>query len=246
MKVGVTGAHGFIGSHLGYEPIEGDILGIETLDGYDCVVHLAALADVDESRKIPLEYFYNNVIGTFCILDAAKNSGVKRVVFASSSSVYVPTNPYAATKVEGEKLCKQFVDEEGLEVMILRFFNVYGTGCKGVISNFLHAKKNNIKARITGNGEQRRDFIHVDDVCSAITASMKHGKAGQPYDIGTGVSTSVLELANLMDVEYGFVDPRPDDPDLSVANITDTMRELEWEPKVELADGLKRLMEEKK
>ncbi len=173
------------------ELIEGDIRDYrvvrETVDEVDFILHQAALPSVPRSIKDPITTNEVNVSGTLNILDAAKNAGVKRIVYASSSSVYgnseilpksedmspEPISPYAVSKLAGEKYCKVFSEVYGLETVILRYFNVFGprqdpnSQYSGVIAKFTDAFLNNKPLAVYGDGEQSRDFTFVDDVVKA-------------------------------------------------------------------------------
>lgn len=249
LKIGVTGGYGFIGSYLpeDWTKINMDVRKIKPRDvkDFDCIVHLAALTSVDESFISPVRYFDNNVAGTSNILKCCLKHNV-RVVFASSSGIgfsesFDKTSPYMQTKMMGEALC-DYYNKAGLSTIILRFHNVYGKGCKGVIYNFLNCRE----PYITGHGRQGRDFVHVKDVANAIEAATVFGKSCKPYEIGTGVETTVIELAYLMGLQdkVKHVGARPNEIEEVVADNRETKADLQWTPQITLKEGLKILNEE--
>jgi nucleoside-diphosphate-sugar epimerase len=193
--------------------------------GNEIVFHLAAFISVPGSVQDPKACHKTNVDGTFNILHAANKYGIDRVVFSSTSSVYGPredqcletdtdlhpVSPYGATKLMGELYCKQFTLLYNLPCVILRYFNVYGprqnphSQYAAVVSKFQYHIERNEPITIYGDGSQTRDFIHVNEVVHAnLLTGMATEKlvAGQVYNIGTGTSISVLELAQQMKTQY--------------------------------------------
>ena len=261
-KILVTGGEGFIGKHLcdalrkqGHNVSSIDIASKENpLDirditivmDFDCVFHLAALSDITDCIVNPTKCLDINGTGTGHLLHSlsmSKFSG--SFIFASSSAVYDCANVYAASKRAGEALCRAYNNSFNINTKIARFFNVYGVNQNpnygAVISNFVLAKLNNKKGKIYGDGEQVRDFIHVDDVVTALISLMETG-GSTPYDIGTGIATSINDLASLMDLTIDYESSRIGDPYKSVAkDVRRTKLELEWKPKVSLEEGIKRL-----
>ncbi|MFH1623061.1 MAG: NAD-dependent epimerase/dehydratase family protein [Candidatus Aenigmatarchaeota archaeon] len=224
MRVLVTGSAGFIGSHLvqllrsrgGMEVAEFDIKDsplqdVRSLDavaaaakGAAAIVHLAALCLDPESVQKPLEYFTTNVIGTFNVLDAARQLGIRKVINASSAAIEGST-PYGVSKLCGEKLCESYAKTYGIRAASLRFYNVYGGGNdKGVIFEFF----NRVKARQTiviyDDGEYVRDYVHVRDVINIIERFLEDN-AAEPgvYEVGTGTGTSVNQLVDLIEEVAG-------------------------------------------
>lgn len=236
----------------------------ESIDNADGVFHQAALTIVPESFQKPDEYFDVNVNGTNNIFTIAKQLGIK-VVFASSSSVYGnvneipikenfarnPINPYGNTKVEKEKLAEKFWDD-GNNIIGLRYFNVYGKGqtgtYAGVITQFLKRLGENLPPIIHGKGNQIRDFIAVEDVAKANIMAMESDTTQGFFNIGTGKSISVLELANMMikisskDLTPIFDDEQPGDVEKSKADTKLSSEKIGWSYEIELIDGLKKLM----
>ena len=195
-------------------------------DGVDTIFHLAASTSVQESIKQPLKYNRNNINSVLNILTAASSiDSVKRVVFSSSSSVYGdaktptsenhslnPLSPYALNKLMGEQYCKLFSDIYDLDTVCLRYFNVYGdrmndNGYKLVFPIFKEQMLNDKPLSINNDGEQRRDFIHVDDVVNAniLVAKHKSNFNGDIYNVGSGTNYSVNEIADMFggEKQYG-------------------------------------------
>ncbi len=230
----------------------------------DGVFHQAALTDVQESFRKPNLYYDVNVKGTENILKIAEEFNFK-VVFASSASVYgnpekipikettvrKPLNPYGKTKLECEKLIEKY-SKRGNQVLTLRYFNVFGkrqTGSyAGVIIRFLDKIKNKMPPEIFGDGSQTRDFIYVDDVVSANLSAMKSDIGNGFFNIGTGIKTSIKDLANLMielsgySLEPLFKKPVSGDIKQSQADISLANKLLNWKPKITLREGLKNLL----
>lgn len=263
-KILVTGGEGFIGKNLcealrkqGHNvsiidtknPSNSmDIRNITTLTNFDYIFHLAAISDITSCMTNPKKCLDVNVTGTGALLHSlflSKFNGT--FIFASSSAIYDCANVYAASKRAGEALCRAYFNSFDVDTKIARFFNVYGVNQNpnygAVINNFILAKLNGKNAKIYGDGEQVRDFIHVDDVVTALISLMETG-GSTPYDIGTGIATSINDLASMMDLEVDYENSRLGDPYKSVAkDIRRTKLELEWEPKINLEEGIKRLTE---
>lgn len=228
--------------------------------GVDCVFHLAAQPRIQPSIVNPAESFDNNVLGTFNVLLAAKESGAKKVVYSASSSAYGdqkklplkesmiahPKNPYALFKYMGEEMCGLFHSLYGLPVICLRYFNVYGErqSVEGAyataIGIFLRQKKLGKPLTIVGNGKQSRDFTYVGDVARANVAAMKSKKAiGRLINIGSGRNYSVNEVAKMIDEKHVFIPPRPGESKVTLADISKAKKLLNWQPRVSLEDWLR-------
>ena len=230
----------------------------------DGIFHQAALTIVPESFQKPEEYFDVNVNGTNNIFKIASKLGIK-VVFASSSSVYGdvnevpikenfernPINPYGKTKVNKEKLAEKYW-KDNVNVIGLRYFNVYGKGqtgtYAGVITQFMKRLDNNLSPIIHGKGNQIRDFISVEDVAKANLMSMQSNTLQDFLNVGTGKSISILKLAKMMikiyskDLSPIFDDELPGDIEKSNADITKTKEKINWQYKIQLDNGLKKLI----
>ena len=199
--------------------VKGDILDKHFLQGnlrdVDVIFHEAALIDVNESMRLPDLYWENNVLGLQNVLEAAIANDVKRLIFASSSAVYgkqsivptkedtslMPLSPYAETKVQGEALCAKYRDEYGISCVILRYFNIYGPGqtpspYSGVIIKFIEKALKDESLTIYGDGNQTRDFIHIDDVIQANMLAAQEKRAdGETFNIGSGEKITINDLA---------------------------------------------------
>ena len=228
----------------------------EIINESDGIFHQAALANVYESFSKSKEYFDVNVNGTKNIFEIAKENEIK-VVFASSSSVYGevkimpitenidrnPIHPYGQTKLECEFLAEEF-SKEGLKVIGLRYFNVYGLGQNdayaGVITKFLNKIKENKSPEIFGDGSQTRDFIFVKDVANANLSAMESKINFEFFNIGSQKSISILELAQIIIKKSGlnlkpeFKEPLQGDAKISLSDITLAIKKLQWNPTYKL------------
>ena len=231
------------------------------------VFHEAALASVQDSFNMKDEYFDVNVNGTENILKLGKEYGFK-IVYASSSSVYgnpkkipinedddrKPINPYAETKLDGEVLAKKY-SEMGVKVIGLRYFNVFGKRQSkeyaGVIKLFLHNIQQKKSPKINGDGLQTRDFVHIDDVVRANIFAMDSDINHKFFNVGSGSSISILDLANLIIDASGLSLKPIHSPELSgdvratQADIKLIRKLLNWEPKTNLADWLTKIISNK-
>lgn len=227
--------------------------------GVDFVFHLAAESRIQPAILNPTEAVEINVVGTCNVLQAARDNKVQRVIYSSTSAAYglknsIPLeesmpkdclNPYSVSKTAGEELCKMYTDLFGLKTITFRYFNVYGERqpLKGqyapVIGLFLRQKNMDEPITIVGDGLQTRDFTHVSDVVNANIAATKCTEGfGGIYNIGTGLQTSVLDLAKMIGGKYLHIDERPGECRFTQANITKANNILKWNPKVELKDWL--------
>ena len=231
------------------------------------VFHEAALASVQQSFSMKDEYIDVNVAGTENIFKLAKEYGFK-IVYASSSSVYgnpkkipvkedderKPINPYAKTKLDGEDLAKKY-SEIGVKVIGLRYFNVFGKRQSkeyaGVIKLFLQRIQQKKSPKINGDGLQTRDFVHIDDVVKANVLAMDSDINHRFLNVGSGLPTSVLDLANLIIEASGLSLESIHGPELSgdvratQADIKLIRKLLNWEPKTDLADWLTKIISNK-
>ena len=231
-------------------------------DGVDAVFHLAARSRIQLAIKDPRKCVLVNAYGTCNVLQAAREAGVSRVVYSSTSSAYGLTdpphtedqeidclNPYSVSKVSGENLCKMYSDLFGLKTVVFRYFNVYGERqpLKGqyapVIGLFQKQAREDSPLTIVPDGHQRRDFTHVSDVVRAnIIASTKDldGHYGGLFNIGTGTNMSVLELADLISKDKVFIDPREAEARETLADISRAENILGWTPNVKLEEWLRK------
>ena len=232
----------------------------------DYVIHLAALVSVPLSLEQPDTTMEINVQGTENVLEAAYNTGVKKVIFASSSAVYgnaknMPLaentaldfqSPYALSKYLGEKLCRHYTEVFGLHTAIVRAFNIYGPGAcanssyASVVAQFMQAAKDEKPIYINGDGTQVRDFIYVQDVAKAYLLIAEKGRAGEAYNVAGGQGCTLLELANVIERVSGkslqrrFNPPRPGDILYSVAD-TSKLQALGFAAKISLEEGLRQM-----
>ena len=227
----------------------------------DYVFHLAAEARIQPAIKNPIEAVSINSLGTCTVLQCAREMGVKRFMYSSTSSGYgmnsypnVETqpddclNPYSVSKVNGEKLCKMYTDLFKLPTISFRYFNVYGERqpLRGqyapVIGIFLRQRDAGESLTIVGDGEQRRDFTHVSDVVSAnilaATSDVDDSAFGQVYNVGTGENHSVNEIANLISDNQVNIPPRIGEARISLANNEKLRKTFGWKPTVKLDDWI--------
>ena len=244
---------------------EVDIRDFSTIEdimkNVDGIFHEAALASVQDSFIIPDKFFDVNVKGTENIFKIGKKLGIK-VVYASSSSVYGnpisipikenddknPINPYAKTKLENDKMAEKYA-KNGLKVIGLRYFNVFGPGQSkeyaGVIKLFLERIQQGLSPLINGDGLQVRDFVYVDDVVNANMLAMESNIDGKFFNIGTGTTISVLDLANII-IKFSGLKLKPihrlalpGDVRATQADITKAKTMLKWKPTTSIQDWLK-------
>ena len=244
---------------------EVDIRDFSTIEdimkNVDGIFHEAALASVQDSFIIPDKFFDVNVKGTENIFKIGKKLGIK-VVYASSSSVYGnpisipikenddknPINPYAKTKLENDKMAEKYA-KNGLKVIGLRYFNVFGPGQSkeyaGVIKLFLERIQQGLSPLINGDGLQVRDFVYVDDVVNANMLAMESNIDGKFFNIGTGTTISVLDLANMI-IKFSGLKLKPihrlavpGDVRATQADITKAKTMLKWKPTTSIQDWLK-------
>ncbi len=234
-------------------------------NGIDFVFHLAAVPRIPLSIKEPLMTNNINITGTLNVLLASNEAGVKRVIYTSSSSVYgnqsempmtenmfcKPLNPYALQKYVGELYCKIFSEIYKLPTVSLRYFNVYGPRqpkegtYAPVIGKFLKQKKQGLALTVTGDGEQTRDFTHVTDVVRANILAMESGGVGngEVINIGAGRNYTINEIARMIGGEIKYIPLPPGEMRDTLADISKVKELLGWEPKIELEQGIKELLE---
>ena len=239
--------------------------------GCEVVFHEAALASVPRSVESPLDTHAACASGTLSVLDQARRAGVRRVVYAASSSAYgnqptprkaetdlpSPLSPYAAAKLTGELYCQAFWHSYGLETVSLRYFNVFGPRqdpngpYAAVIPLFIRAIQSGQRPTIYGDGGQTRDFTFVENVVQANlkAAAAPIEAAGRVFNIGNGQAASLLELLKALNeimggrVEPIFAPPRAGDVRDSLADITQARKALGYEPKIDLRTGLRPTVE---
>ncbi|MBO0350649.1 SDR family oxidoreductase [Phormidium pseudopriestleyi FRX01] len=236
---------------------------VEKFKNIDWIFHLAALADIVPSIQKPDAYFRANVDGTFNVLQASVAAGIKRFIYAASSSCYGipdhyptpetaeirPQYPYALTKRLGEELVMHWTQVYKLPALSLRFFNVYGTRSRtsgtygAVFGVFLAQKLGNKPLTIVGDGTQTRDFTYVTDVASAMITAAMSDRVGSIYNVGSGQTVSVNRLVELLRGEKTYIPKRPGEPDCTFAEITKIGQELGWFPNVTIEAGVAKILE---
>jgi nucleoside-diphosphate-sugar epimerase len=256
------------------EYIQGDIgdphILEQALEGVDYIIHQAALPSVPRSIDDPLASNDSNINATLRLLVAARDAGVKRLVFASSSSVYGdtptlpkredmpthPLSPYAVSKLAGENYCRVFTHVYGLPTVSLRYFNVFGprqdptSQYAAVIPAFISAMLKGQPPTIYGDGLQSRDFTYVGNVVQAnLLACESESAVGKTINIACGVSISLLDLVATInsllgtEIEPVHEPPRPGDVKHSLADITLARGLLGYEPTIDFNQGLKKTIE---
>jgi nucleoside-diphosphate-sugar epimerase len=257
-----------------FDLIEGDMQSYErahnAVQGCEVVFHQAALPSVPRSIQDPLTSNAANVIGTLNLLLASRDSGVRRVVFASSSSIYgadptlpkseerapLPISPYAVAKLASEGYCRSFSHVYGLETVALRYFNVFGprqdplSQYAAVIPRFITALLNDEAPVVFGDGEQSRDFTYIDNVIDAnLRAADADGVSGQTFNIACGERISLNRLLDEIrgivdsDVKASYLESRQGDVKHSLADISRAREQLGYEPLVDFNEGLLRTVE---
>ncbi|MBI3457051.1 MAG: SDR family oxidoreductase [Candidatus Rokubacteria bacterium] len=239
----------------------GAMLGL--FDGVEWVFHLAALADIVPSIERPLDYHRANVDGTVTVLEASRTAGVRRFVYIASSSCYGisdvyptpesapirPQYPYALTKHLGEQYALHWGQAYGLSVVSLRLFNVYGprsrtSGTYGAVFGvFLAQKLAGKPFTVVGDGKQTRDFTFVTDVVDAMVRAARSDIAGEVFNVGSGRTYSVNQLVELLGGEVTHIPKRPGEPECTQADIRKITRMLGWSPQVDLATGVRIMLE---
>lgn len=223
-------------------------------ENVDYVFHLAAESRLQPAIKNPINAVTKNAVGTCTVLQCAREAGVKKVIYSSTSSAYglnkFPNyetdpndclNPYSVSKVSGEELCTLYTKLYGLKTIIFRYFNVYGersptTGQYApVIGIFLRQKKSGEPLTIVGDGLQRRDFVHVQDVANAnvmaALSNLEDKYYGQVYNIGNGENISILEIAQIISNNYIHIPPREGEARTTLACIDKAKQVFGWQPK---------------
>jgi UDP-glucose 4-epimerase len=245
--------------------VEGDILDVALVHNvvaeHDSIVHLAAQTGVPSSLTDPRRDCEINVIGTLNLLEVARQRGVSRFVFASSNAPLgrqappatedkapLPLSPYGASKLAGEAYCLAYHGSWNVGTVVLRFANVYGPFSahkRSVVAKFFEDILATGKIVIDGDGQQTRDFVYVGDLCHAIMLALESDVSGEVFQIATGVETSIVDLARLVQavmgcavtVDYG--PSRRGDIRQNYSRIQKVHTMLGWEPQTALIDGLR-------
>jgi UDP-glucose 4-epimerase len=213
---------------------------------YDVVFHMAAIARIQPSFKNPIDYFNTNANGTLNIVEMCSKANIP-LIYAGSSSKHSGRfkNPYTFSKDIGEDIIELYTKHYNLSATTTRFYNVYGPhqltegGYTTLIGRWLYNIKNNIQCEIYGDGEQRRDFTHVDDIINALVAIMEGNHYGYDFELGRGNNISVNEVAKMMNITPLYKPSKPGEARHTL-NIDNTANKiLGWNPKINLIDYLK-------
>lgn len=262
-------------AHKNFKLINGDIRDFDLLEkitrDVDIVIHLAAQIHVDRSVIEPKMTYDTNVLGTQNVLEVSRMFDVEKVIHASTSEVYGsseyypmdekhPLNaphPYGASKIAADRLCYSYIQTYGMNVSIMRCFNIFGpkqrdVGYGGVISIFTRRVLNNMPPVIYGDGLQTRDYTYIDDTVQAYDLVLKHNKPiNEPINFGTGKELSILEIANIIIDLCGknetmkpvHVDSRPGEVKRLIADSTKAKELLGWEAKYDMHDGIEKFVQ---
>lgn len=232
-------------------------------EGVDWVFHMAALADIVPSIQQPEQYYRSNVDGTFAVLEAARQAGVKRFLYTASSSCYGvpdvyptaetaefrPQYPYALTKNLGEQLVLHWGLVYKLPVISLRLFNVYGprsrtSGTYGAVFGvFLAQKLAGKPFTVVGDGRQTRDFTYVTDVVDAFATAAQANVTNEVFNVGSGNTYSVNRLVELLGGNIMYIPKRPGEPDCTFADTRKIREQLNWQPQVSFEQGVAAILQ---
>jgi UDP-glucose 4-epimerase len=229
----------------------------------DYVIHFAGIGDIVPSIERPIDYMSVNVQGTVHMLECARNAGVKKFVYAASSSCYglaatptkedhpiVPQYPYALSKYQGEQAAFHWMRVYHLPVNAIRIFNAYGTrsrtsGAYGAVFGvFLRQKLAGTPFTVVGDGNQTRDFLYVTDVAAAFALAAETEKFGEIWNLGAGDPQPVNKLVSLLGGPVVHIPKRPGEPDCTWADITKIKQDLGWSQKVKFEEGVGRIVSE--
>ena len=239
-----------------------DIINLEDIRSIfkdvDWVFHLAGIGDIVPSIENPKQYYDCNVTGTLNVLESSRAVGVKKIIYAASSTCYgIPDNyptaetadirpqfPYALTKYMGEELIMHWSQTYNIPAISLRLFNVYGprsrtSGAYGAVFGvFLAQKLAEQPYTIVGDGKQTRDFTFVSDIAAAFIAAAESDVSGEIINIGSDNTYSVNRLVELLEGDVVHIPKRPGEPDCTWADISKARKLLDWKPKVSLEEGV--------
>ena len=237
--------------------------GASVFKGVERVVHFAGIGDIVPSIERPTDYMSVNVQGTVHVLEGARAAGLKKFVYAASSSCYglagVPTRedhpilpqyPYALSKYMGEQAAFHWNQVYGLPVNSIRIFNAYGTrvrttGAYGAVFGvFFMQKLEGRPYTVVGDGTQSRDFLYVTDVAAAFLAAAETDLTGKVWNLGAGNPQTVNHLVDLLGGNKVHVPKRPGEPDCTWADIAAIRRDLDWAPKISFEDGVAMMLDE--
>ncbi|MGI6667900.1 MAG: GDP-mannose 4,6-dehydratase [Acetivibrionales bacterium] len=254
-----------------FKLVEGDILDVSLIGnilshtGADTVIHLAALAGVRNSIQAPLDYVDTDIKGTAAMLEACKTFGIRKFIFASSSSVYglsqIPfreedasgfqCSPYAVAKYSGELFCRMYTHLYGISTVCLRFFTVYGPRQRPdmAIHKFAKAILEGSEICIFGDGSSSRDYTYIDDIVDGIISSISLNCGFEAINLGNSCQVNIMDLVKIMENVLGkpakirFAEKQPGDVPSTCASIGKAAKLLGYRPKVSLEEGLRRFAE---
>lgn len=240
----------------------------ELYDQVDYVFHLAADARLQSTILNPVQATATNTLGTNVVLQCAKEAGVKRVIYSSTSSAYgnnpIPNietqpddclNPYSVTKVAGEKLCSMYTNLFGLDTIIFRYFNVYGdrqpsVGTHALVAGIFDRQyRSNQNLTVVGDGKQRRDFVSVEDIVDinimSATIDLDRKYFGQVFNVGSATNCSVIEIAKMFDHPIIYIEARSGEAEETLANIEKVKEVFNWKPSKKIEDYIDELKRRK-
>lgn len=250
-----------------FKLVKADVTEFDKIKEYfknvDWVFHLAALADIVPSVSQPLKYLNNNIQSTISVLEASRQAGIKKFVYAASSSCYgiakqfptpetasiKPEYPYALSKYIGEEIAMHYSKVYELPVISLRLFNVYGlrqrsSGVYGAMFGvFLAQKLAGKPYTVVGDGKQTRDFVFVQDVIRAFLSAAESDVVGEIFNVGSGNIYSINNIVRLLKGPVVYIPKRPGEPDCTFADISKIKNKIGWEPKISLEKGIKILLD---
>jgi UDP-glucose 4-epimerase len=232
-----------------------DIRNINNLDlpKFDIIFHIAALARIQPSFSNPTEWFDVDARGTIEVLEFARKTNAK-VVYSGSSTFYGGTHksPYGFAKWCGEEVCKMYSSVYKVKTAITRFFNVYGERqpesgeFATIVGIFERQTRNQESLTVVGDGEQRRDFTHILDICEGLIAASVDDWYGDEFPLGTGINYSINELANMFGGDIKYIPTRKGEAKTTLADITVTKKCLNWEPKESIIEYVNNFKEDLK
>lgn len=257
-----------LASHRGNSAVEVFEQDVRSLvPGNECfadatyVFHFAGIGDIVPSIERPADYMSVNVQGTVSVLECARLAGIRKFVYAASSSCYglaavptaeghaiLPRYPYALSKYQGEQAAFHWHSLYGLPVNSLRIFNAYGPRARtsgaygGVLGVFLRQKIEGVPFTVVGDGAQCRDFVYVTDVAKAFLAAAESPNVGRVYNLGAGNPQSVNRLVELLHGGVEYIPRRPGEPDVTWADIRLIGAELGWRPETSFEEGIARIV----
>ena len=220
---------------------------------YDIIFHMAALARIQPSIKNPHKTILNNFVSALNVLETARKNDV-RFVYAGSSSFHhgLYESPYAWSKHSGEQLCKLYSNIYDLSTVVCRFYNVYGSyqveegTWATVIGKFENQFRNNKPLTVVGDGEQRRDFTHIDDIVDGLIKCSEQPFRGEIFELGRGKNYSINEIADMFGKDYPRINlpSQPGEYDRTLADYSLAQDVLGWEPTVDIKDYIKEWLNE--